>query len=445
MIKNRIASMKTSIFSLFALFFLITTATTQGQSSFQGDVMTIVVNFDAACMKKYEYQTDENYIVEENYTNYHLPINSEKTLILKTLNSAASLTKINASNYQTLACSNGVDIGEDFVRRVNNGATNIILKIPTTKGYELKPVEYTILQTMTDGEMIYFAAPYMSFVYHYDIQHNPGEALRSGELKDGEKYIMRHFQYGESEEQGIRNDIFLKMYDDACSNRAFGVTTPLSPKGQSNPYLNATHSASGQKLYRSCQHPIRSEYLKGIGLYKEYYEEGSTMYSSKLVAIDNMPIEKYLSLMSPNYKQKKENKVEAITDYSFMGQAVAFKGGEVEKTITAVEKAAISNNIPGKGAVKMDNYIFKSGKTDLPTEVVTESIKVEQVIRQPRSKGINIARSQDIAGNVHVVAKGETLYSLSRKYSTTIDRLKALNNLPDNTILTNQKLVIRAN
>ena len=45
----------------------------------------------------------------------------------------------------------------------------------------------------------------------------------------------------------------------------------------------------------------------------------------------------------------------------------------------------------------------------------------------------------------HIVKKGETLYSLSKKYGLTVDELKALNNLTSNDLAVGQVLTINAN
>ena len=41
----------------------------------------------------------------------------------------------------------------------------------------------------------------------------------------------------------------------------------------------------------------------------------------------------------------------------------------------------------------------------------------------------------------HVVEKGETLYSLSKKFDITIQKLKELNNLDDNTLSVGQRII----
>ena len=43
----------------------------------------------------------------------------------------------------------------------------------------------------------------------------------------------------------------------------------------------------------------------------------------------------------------------------------------------------------------------------------------------------------------HTVVSGDTLYSLSRRYNTTVDQIKKWNNLKDNTILPGQKLKVK--
>ena len=50
----------------------------------------------------------------------------------------------------------------------------------------------------------------------------------------------------------------------------------------------------------------------------------------------------------------------------------------------------------------------------------------------------------DVSVN-HIVIKGDTLYSLSRQYNTTVDTLKQLNSLKSNTISLGQHIIIKSN
>lgn len=53
--------------------------------------------------------------------------------------------------------------------------------------------------------------------------------------------------------------------------------------------------------------------------------------------------------------------------------------------------------------------------------------------------------SQNIENVYHTVISGDTLYSISRKYGTTVDNIKTLNNLSSNTIHVGQKLIVKQN
>ena len=58
-----------------------------------------------------------------------------------------------------------------------------------------------------------------------------------------------------------------------------------------------------------------------------------------------------------------------------------------------------------------------------------------------KSRG-SITKRHD-KSKVHTVLKGDTLYSISRKYVISVDRLKRMNKLKDNTISIGQELVVK--
>jgi LysM repeat protein len=65
------------------------------------------------------------------------------------------------------------------------------------------------------------------------------------------------------------------------------------------------------------------------------------------------------------------------------------------------------------------------GSNDVPLESMAESTSMAMGI-----------------GDFHTVAKGDTLYRLSKQYGVTVDDLKAWNNLADNTIHVGQQIVV---
>ncbi len=44
----------------------------------------------------------------------------------------------------------------------------------------------------------------------------------------------------------------------------------------------------------------------------------------------------------------------------------------------------------------------------------------------------------------HIVKKGDTLYSIAKKYNSTVDALKRINNLPSDKILIGQKIYLQS-
>ncbi len=54
-----------------------------------------------------------------------------------------------------------------------------------------------------------------------------------------------------------------------------------------------------------------------------------------------------------------------------------------------------------------------------------------------------IQNQENKASKTYTVKKGDTLYSISKRYNISVDELKRINNLPDNTISIGQKLKIQ--
>ena len=61
------------------------------------------------------------------------------------------------------------------------------------------------------------------------------------------------------------------------------------------------------------------------------------------------------------------------------------------------------------------------------------------------SNKVNTPTSNVADGTVHVVSKGETLYSISKKYEISMAQIKSLNSLETNILSVNQELKIGYN
>ncbi|MGE0587627.1 MAG: LysM peptidoglycan-binding domain-containing protein [Cyclobacteriaceae bacterium] len=65
-------------------------------------------------------------------------------------------------------------------------------------------------------------------------------------------------------------------------------------------------------------------------------------------------------------------------------------------------------------------------------------LEVGQILRVPYIPRVP-SPPQQVKG-VHTVAAGETLFSISRQYGLTVDEIKSMNNMPDNSISVGQQL-----
>lgn len=81
-----------------------------------------------------------------------------------------------------------------------------------------------------------------------------------------------------------------------------------------------------------------------------------------------------------------------------------------------------------------DNEVLGNSKTK------TIQQETSNEVTKPNT---DVSNSNDTAVLAHKVAEGDTLYSISNKYNTTIAELKRLNNLSDNTISIGQVLRVK--
>lgn len=65
---------------------------------------------------------------------------------------------------------------------------------------------------------------------------------------------------------------------------------------------------------------------------------------------------------------------------------------------------------------------------------------IEKLTEQPQIASTTNTTS---SGNTHKVSQGDTLYNISKRYSMTVDELKSLNNLADNTLSIGQILKVK--
>lgn len=133
--------------------------------------------------------------------------------------------------------------------------------------------------------------------------------------------------------------------------------------------------------------------------------------------------------------------------------------GETKKSNKKISKISKVNN---KKEYKLIRYKIKKG--DTPAKIANrynisveklisanknlnpKNLKIGSVILIPVSKEIKSAKSkvsEDKKGSVYIVKKGDTLFSISKKYSISVEELKKLNNLKDNNLTVGMPLTLK--
>ena len=81
--------------------------------------------------------------------------------------------------------------------------------------------------------------------------------------------------------------------------------------------------------------------------------------------------------------------------------------------------------------------------TPYPPDPVPNQPTMDQPSGQPNQPGIPQTKPQGAGTGYHVVVKGDTLFNISRRYNTTVAKLKQLNNLSDDTVKIGQTLRVQ--
>jgi flagellum-specific peptidoglycan hydrolase FlgJ/LysM repeat protein len=123
-----------------------------------------------------------------------------------------------------------------------------------------------------------------------------------------------------------------------------------------------------------------------------------------------------------------------------------------EKLISIIESYNLTkfdNEVLGIEVVELiNNKIPVKTEIDIPlndNEVKMEISKDSTIISQPKNEILKIEKVDisDAIPNTYTVLPKEGLYSISKRFNKTIDELKKLNNLKDNTISIGQVLKIK--
>ena len=395
-----------------------------------------IFTFNASCMQKYDYQVDREFILDDNHTAYHIRLDKERTLVLKVMKSDESVQHINSNLTIVYDCVSSMGIQPKFVIDINNGSSPVFIEENGTY-YKVNSAEYNV-----DNEAFFssFAPPNHSLVYQYNNTYDPLETLRPAGL-EALDYETRNFYYSTEQERAEQQFVYLQMYRDACANRPYGVVTPLSGLGNENPFkytetnsVNNTleNSTASKQIYRSCQHPVEVKHIRNVGMIQRSYVEDGKIYMSKLVSIDGKPLERYLEA-NRNFNADNTHKSADLSEPISWEYDLT----KVETNPKYAPKYIVGNPKTTSVSTSKGSVTTTKTATNIPSEYNKPT--ANSTLNKPITLSVP---KVNLAGTKHVVTQGETLYSISKKYSVSVLDIKIDNQLSENTIEIGQELII---
>jgi len=139
------------------------------------------------------------------------------------------------------------------------------------------------------------------------------------------------------------------------------------------------------------------------------------------------------------YPKKLINLIETYELYVFDNMVLG------ENYVPKVDKKTIHSQVPSVHIVEVGETLYSiSGKYFV-------AVKDIKYFNNLKSNTINVGQKLKLTGGkqpekityqTHIVQKGDTLYSLSKKYHITVEKLKTLNNLINNDLSLGQTLII---
>lgn len=193
---------------------------------------------------------------------------------------------------------------------------------------------------------------------------------------------------------------------------------------------------------------------KDVGFLKENYKELAEAVISAVANYIGVPYKAPNGLITNTYVVQKGDTLYSIANK--LGTTVSELKKENNLTSNTLQIGEVLR-IPTKEIYEEEEniYIVKKGdslysianKYNTTVEelkkinnLTSNILSIGQVLKLPSDKANNVEKEENTIS--YTVQKGDSLYSIARKYDTTIDRIKDLNNLTTNLLSIGQVLLI---
>ena len=162
---------------------------------------------------------------------------------------------------------------------------------------------------------------------------------------------------------------------------------------------------------------------------KDYYQviRDTPNNESLIVYYGNIDNNNEASYLKNNLEKVGEAIVIALTDYLNINyDPIADSNYYIVKKGDSLYSIANANNTTVDDLKEINN-------------LTTNNLSIGQVLKLPVKNNEELDNNEEV---VYMVKAGDTLYGIARRYNTTVDLIKSLNNLTSNTLSVGQKLKI---
>lgn len=404
---------------------------------------TIYVKYEpTSCIQQYHYKSTTNNgvgIVTE-YFDFHVNITDKERSVVRT-KKVGTYKKSNYSIAKKLVdCDNKkAHTFQSLTGKVANGEKEILFIEEEGSNYNVYKgisASYEIY----NSKYFYSHSPEYSFKYIYNKDYVPSEKLK----KDSGSGVTT---------------LFAGTGTKDC-NRQFGIV---------------------QMPEHACSSQVSKEFLKDVGLYIENNGDGLFILNT----IDYMSLNDYLKWrcsgfrtdLDPNNRPSEYDKladnntakggtqlissmidtVSVLRDNTTKGGAQTYsqQTTTVNNNNSEIVATYSKNRNTAKGGTSTptqysetttrntDNFIIATYEGNVKKDVTEYKYKNDKIV--PTGYDVIATKGGPTVKSLkgrHFVTKGDTLYSLSKKYGTSIDELISWNSLSDNTIAIGDTIVV---
>ena len=395
--------MRTKSFLLTALFVNIVFVVSNAQISSENYLL-----FDAACMKKVDYDKNSEYL-ENTYREYQLKVNDKKTYVFRVNIDSQSVETLNSLEKTPVKCSDILTLNDDFISKINSSKLSLsIIEFNSNKNYSVLSVKKAFV-AIEDEEEIILYGPDLNIKYNKKLTL-PGVNLDS---------------------TGGRT-LYLGDSKNNCTvQHQFRVFDKSEPRFYEDFY-----------------------YAENIGLVKKVKAAAIL----EMAKINGLEINDYIKEYCDNLKNKKEIKsnVDSIALIQKKDSVITLTKKDSIPTIT-VKLDSMGLNEEGLYIVQdKDNLsiIAKKFNTSIDILMSINNMESPNLAKGQKLKIKNdgifkddnpIVREDMKTGKktkIHVVRQGETLSIIARKYNTTAKKLQELNSLSSDKLNIRQEIII---